>query len=142
MKTWINNNSSREILKSRILQCTAKSNRVERFFYHSTARPRSHEKDYHFSKTESYGNGKNCVLGRTRRGKQKTTFFPVLFHDEYFKILLLYFKKYLDFKNLGLEKNKKIGCMLYCYKIEFNFLQKKFSKHLLHNIVAYAYIVK
>ena len=33
--------------------------------------------------------------------------------------------------------------MLHCYKIEFNFLQKKFSKHLLHNIiVAYAYIVK
>ena len=33
--------------------------------------------------------------------------------------------------------------MLYCYKIEFSFLQNKFSKHLLHNIiVACAYIVK
>ena len=82
------------------------------------------------------------MLGITRRGRQETTLFSVLFHYEYFKILLLYFKKYLDFKNLGLEKNKKKGRMLYCYKIEFNFLQKKFSKHLLHNIVAYAYIVK
>ena len=25
--------------------------------------------------------------------------------------------------------------MLYCYKIEFSFLQNKFSKHLLHNII-------
>ena len=42
-----------------------------------------------------------------------------------------------------LEKNEKIDCMLHCYKIKFNFLQKKFSKHLLHNIiVAYAYIAK
>ena len=32
MKTWINNNSSREILKSRVLQCTVKSNRVESLF--------------------------------------------------------------------------------------------------------------
>ena len=33
--------------------------------------------------------------------------------------------------------------MLHCYKIEFNFPQKKFNKHLLHNIiVVYADIVK
>ena len=31
MKTWINNNSSREILKSHVLQYTEKSNRVESF---------------------------------------------------------------------------------------------------------------
>ena len=37
LKTWINSNSSREVLKSRL-----KSNRVESF-YHSTARSRSHE---------------------------------------------------------------------------------------------------
>ena len=41
-----------------------------------------------------------------------------------------------------LEKNEKIGSMLHCYKTEFNFLQKKFSKHLLHNLIVYAYIVK
>ena len=32
MKTWINNNSSREILKSRVSQCTGKPNRVESLF--------------------------------------------------------------------------------------------------------------
>ena len=49
----------------------------------------------------------------------------------------------LGFKNLRLEKNEKIGYVLHCYTIEFNFLQKKFRKHLLHNIiVAYDYIVK
>ena len=133
MKTWINNNSSREILKSRVLQCTAKSNTVESLLsllrQHSTACSRSHEKGYHFSKTQSYGNGKKCVL--------------VLFHYECFKILPLYFKKYLGFRNLRPEKNEKIGCMLLFFKIEFNFLQKKFSKHLLHNIfVAYDHNVK
>ena len=146
MKTWINNNSSREILKSRVLQCTAKSNRVESLLsllrQHSTASSRSHEKGYRFSKTQSYGNGKKCVLERTRPGRQETTLFPVLFHYKCFKILLLYFQKYLGFKNLRPDKNEKIGCMLHCFKIEFNFLLKKFSKHLLHNIVAYDYIVK
>ena len=101
-----------------------------KFVYHSTAHSRSHEKGYHFSKTQSYGNGKKCMLEIIRRNN------TVLFHYEYFKILLLYFKKYLGFKNLRLEKNEKIGCMLHCYKIEFNFLQKKFSKHLLRNIIA------
>ena len=132
MKAWINN-SSREILKSHVLQCTAKPNRVENFVYHSTACSRSHEKGYHFSKAQCYRNGNKCMLGRTQWGRQETTLFPVLFHYEYFKTLLLYFKKNLGFKNLRLEVNEKIDCMLHCYKIKLNFLQKKFSKHLLHN---------
>ena len=64
-----------------------------------------------------------------RRGRQEVTLLSVLFCYEYFKILLLYFKKYIDFdfKNLRLEKNEKIGCMLHCYKIEFNFLQRSLA---------------
>ena len=91
---------------SRVLQRTAKPNRVETLFI--TARSRSHEKGYHFSKAQCYGNGNKYVLGRTRRGRQETTLFPVLFHYEYFKTLLLYFKKYLGFKNLRpLRKMRK-----------------------------------
>ena len=126
------------------MQCTAKSNRVESLFstaqhstaqhstaQHSTAHSRSHEKGYHFSKIQSYGNRKKCMLERTRRGRQETTLFSAHLHYKYFKILLLYFKKYLGFKYMTLEKNEKIGCLL------------KFGKHLLHTIiVAYAYIVK
>ena len=85
-----------------------------KFVYHSTAHSRSHEKGYHFSKTQSYGNGKKCALGRTRRGRQETTLFSVLFHYEYFKILLLYFKKYLGFKNLRLQRKirKQAACCI------------------------------
>ena len=105
LKTWINNNSSREILKSHVLQCAAKSNRVER---HSPVHSWLHKKGCHFSKTQSCANRKKCVLGRTVRGKQETTLFPVLFHYEYIKILLLYFKKNLGFKNVRLlRKNRK-----------------------------------
>ena len=128
------------------MQCTAKSNRVESLFstaQHSTVHSRSHEKGYHFNKIQSYGNRKKCMLERTWRGRQETTLFSTHFHYKYFKILLLYFKKYLGFKYMTLEKNEKIGCLLHCYKIELSFLQKKFGKHLLHTIiVAYAYIVK
>ena len=48
------------------------------------------------------------MFKRTQRRRQETTLFPVLFHYKYFKILLLYFKKNLGFKNLRLEKNEEI----------------------------------
>ena len=55
-----------------------------------------------------------CVLKKTGRGRQETTLFPVLFHYEYFKILLLYFKKYLGFKNLRLlrKMRKQTACCI------------------------------
>ena len=59
------------------------------------------------AKENSYANGEKCALGRTRRGRQETTLFPVLFHYEYFKTLLLYFKKYLGFKNLRLLRKMR-----------------------------------
>ena len=79
-----------------------------KFVYHSTAHSRSHEKGYHFSKTQSYGNGKKCMLEIIRRNN------TVLFHYEYFKILLLYFKKYLGFKNLRLQRKirKQAACCI------------------------------
>ena len=40
------------------------------------------------------------------------------------------------------EANLRDHHMLHCYKIEFNFLQKKFSKHSVPNIAVYAYIAK
>ena len=139
MKTWINSNSSREILKSRVLQYAAKSNRVESLF--TTGR---HPLDRTKNAT-ILAKHKVTETKKSATGKARSHFVVSAFLLRDFKILLLYFKKYIDFdfKNLRLEKNEKIGCMLHCYKIEFNFLQKKFSKHLLHNIiVAYAYIVK
>ena len=68
------------------------------------------QEGYHIGKIQSYGNGKKCVLKKTRWGRQETTLFPVLFHSEYFKIYIGFvFQEIHWFEKLKtLEKNEKI----------------------------------
>ena len=65
---------------------------------------------YHIGKIQSYGNGKKCVLKKTRWGRQETTLVPVLFHYKYFKIYTPFvFQEIHWFEKLKtLEKNEKI----------------------------------
>ena len=134
MKTWINNNSSREILKSRVLQSSAKSNRVESLFttaHHTFDRTRKVTilAKYKVMQTE------RSACREEHDGKARNHFVPSAFS---LQIILKYCfcisRNTLASKFKALEKNETIGCMMHCYKIEFNFLQKKFSKHLLRNI--------
>ena len=133
MKTWINNNSSREILKSRVLQCTAKSNRVESLFttaQHTLDRTRKVTILAKHKVTDT----ERSACWEEHNGESKR---PLCSQCFFITSILKYWLQKLK----TLEKNEKIGCVLHCYKIEFNFLQQKFGKHLLHNIIlAYAYI--
>ena len=142
MKTWINNNSSREILKSHDLQFTAKSNRVESLF------TKAQHTFYCTRKVTILAKHKVPEMERSacweehdREGKKplcsQCFFIRSIRNIAFLFQEIPWLQKFKTF-----EKIEKLGCMLHCYKIEFNFLQKKFSKHLLHNIVAYAYIVK
>ena len=65
---------------------------------------------YHIGKIQSYGNGKKCVLKKTRWGRQETTLVPVLFHYKYFKIYTPFvFQEIHWFEKLKtLEKNEKV----------------------------------
>ena len=105
-----------------------------KFVYHSTSHFRSHKKGYHFSKIQSYANGKKCVSGRTRREGKKPLCSSAFSLQIILKYCFCISRNTLASKFKALEKNETIGCMMHCYKIEFNFLQKKFSKHLLRNI--------
>ena len=81
-------------------------------------------------------------VGKNMTGKARNHFVASAFSLFYNVVFVFQEIPWLQ-KFKTLEKNEIISCMLHCYKIELNFLQKKFSKHLLHNIiVAYAYIVK
>ena len=68
------------------------------------------QEGYHIGKIQSYGNGKKCVLKKTRWGRQETTLVPVLFHYKYFKIYTPFvFQEIHWFEKLKtLEKNEKV----------------------------------
>ena len=143
MKTWINNNSSREILQSRVLECTPKPNRAESLFntvQHALDRTKKVTNLAKHNVTETEIN----VYWDEHDGEGKKPFCSQCFSiTSITKHCFCISRNTWLQKFKTLQKNEKIDCMLHCYKIKFNFLQKKFSKHLLHYIiVAYAYIVK
>ena len=72
------------------------------------------QEGYHIGKIQSYGNGKKCVLKKTQWGQQETTLFPVLFHDEYFKIYIAFvfqeihwFQKFKTLEKMRKYSHKK-----------------------------------
>ena len=91
------------------MQCTAKPNMVESLFttaQHALDRTRKVTilAKHKVTETERSACWKEHDRAKTR---QETTLFPVLFYYEYFKTLLLYFKKYLGFKYLRLLRKMR-----------------------------------
>ena len=84
------------------------------FVYHSTARSRSHEKVIILAKHKITETEKSACWEENDGEGKKLLCSQCCFHYEYFKTLLLYFKKYLGFNNLGLlrKMRKQAACCI------------------------------
>ena len=113
------------------------------FVYHSTAHSQSHEKVTILAKHKVKETERRAYWKKQDREGKKPLYSQCFFITSILNIAFVFQKIPWLQKFKTLEKNEKIDCMLHCDKIEFKFLQKKFSKHLLHNIIfTYAYVVK